>query len=103
MIFLLVRLSDIEVNMVDKNVFTTKMSSKGQIVIPEEVRNSLGLIPGTQFVVVGRGDTVILKSIEAPSMDELTELLTEARRSAKKAGLKKADLKQAIKESRSKK
>ncbi|HDN94572.1 MAG TPA: AbrB family transcriptional regulator, partial [Nitrospirae bacterium] len=32
---------------------TTKMSSKGQIVIPEDIRKRLGLKPGAQFVVVG--------------------------------------------------
>ena len=86
----------------NKNVYTTKMSSKGQIVIPEAVRDSLGLASGTQFVVVGRGDAVILKIIEEPSMEGFKELLNEARRSARKAGLKKSDLKKAIKESRKK-
>ena len=32
---------------------TTKMSSKGQVVIPEEIRKRLGLKAGSQFVVVG--------------------------------------------------
>jgi len=88
--------------MENKAVYTTKMSSKGQIVIPEAVRDSLGLTSGTQFVVVGRGDTVILKIIEEPSMEEFKQLLSEARRSTKRAGLKKADLQKAIKESRKK-
>jgi AbrB family looped-hinge helix DNA binding protein len=34
---------------------TTKLSSKGQVVIPEEVRNDLGLNEGDQFVVIGQG------------------------------------------------
>jgi AbrB family looped-hinge helix DNA binding protein len=34
---------------------TTRMSSKGQIVIPEEVRKRLYLKTGAQFVVVGEG------------------------------------------------
>ena len=32
---------------------TTRLSSKGQVVIPEEVRTRLGLKAGVQFVVVG--------------------------------------------------
>ena len=33
---------------------TTKLSSKGQVVIPEEVRNDLGLKEGDQIVVGSR-------------------------------------------------
>ena len=50
---------------------TTKMSSKGQVVIPEEIREQLGLKPGVQFVVVGSRDVVILKAIAPPSMEDL--------------------------------
>ncbi len=76
---------------------TTKMSSKGQVVIPEEIRDNLHLKEGDQFIVIGQGDTVIFKSIPPPSMDEFAGILAEARDSAKKAGMKKSDLKAAIK------
>jgi AbrB family looped-hinge helix DNA binding protein len=75
---------------------TTKLSSKGQVVIPEEVRNDLGLNEGDQFVVIGQGDAVILKVIAPPKLKEFQELLGQARAEAKKAGVKKADLKAAI-------
>ena len=75
---------------------TTKLSSKGQVVIPEEVRNDLGLNEGDQFVVIGQDDAVILKVITPPRLEEFQELLSQARAEAKKAGVKKADLKSAI-------
>lgn len=75
---------------------TTKLSSKGQVVIPEEVRLRLGLKPGTQFVVVGDRDVVILKSISPPSMEEFDELVRQARSAARKAGMKPADVKRAV-------
>ena len=75
---------------------TTKMSSKGQIVIPEEIRKRLKLKTGAQFVVVGDNDVVILKSISAPSMDEFDALIADARRQAKTVGLKPAHVKEAI-------
>jgi AbrB family looped-hinge helix DNA binding protein len=75
---------------------TTKMSSKGQVVIPEEIRETLHLKEGDQFIVIGKGDAVILKSITPPSMDQFDEMLAEARTQAKKAGLKKSDIKAAI-------
>jgi len=77
---------------------TTKMSSKGQVVIPEDVRKRLNLKAGTQFVVVGDNDVVILKAITPPSMDEFDGLVADARRKAKSAGLKKSDIADAIAE-----
>lgn len=82
---------------------TTKLSSKGQVVIPEEIRKRLGLEPGAQFVVVGEGDVVVLKALKAPKMSDFKALLSEARRSAKAAGLREADVERAIREVRAKK
>lgn len=84
------------------NVSTTKMSSKGQVVIPENIRKNLKLKAGAQFVVVGDKDVVILKSITPPSIDEFDELITKARMDGKKAGLKKTDITDAIKKVRAK-
>jgi len=75
---------------------TTRMSSKGQVVIPEEIRKELGLKPGSQFLVVGQRDVVILKEITAPSMADFDGLIVRARRQARKAGMKRADVKAAI-------
>jgi len=57
------------------NVATTKMSSKGQVVIPESVRVKLGLRTGAQFVVLGHGDTIMLKVIASPSDGGFEETL----------------------------
>jgi AbrB family looped-hinge helix DNA binding protein len=75
---------------------TTRMSSKGQVVIPEEIRKRLRLKAGSQFVVVGEKDTVILKAISPPSLEEFDDLMTEARKQARKAGLKRSDITAAI-------
>jgi AbrB family looped-hinge helix DNA binding protein len=56
-------------------VSTTKMSSKGQVVIPEIIRKNLNLKPGTQFTVLGEKDVVILKSITPPSIQDFDELI----------------------------
>ncbi len=78
------------------SIATTRMSSKGQIVIPETIRDQLGLKAGSQFVVLAGKDTVILKSIEPPSLEEFDDLIEEARRQAQEAGLTQADIKAAI-------
>jgi AbrB family looped-hinge helix DNA binding protein len=85
------------------NVATTKMSSKGQVVIPEDIRKRLNLQPGAQFVVVGDKDVVILKNITPPSIAEFDSLIADARKKGKQAGLKKADIKEAILKVRGKK
>ena len=85
------------------NPSTTKMSSKGQVVIPEEIREQLGLTPGTQFVVVGDRDVVILKILSAPSMSEFDGLIGEARRQAKMARMKRSDIKKAVRAEKMKK
>ena len=81
-------------------VATTRLSSKGQVVIPEEIRRRLHLDTGAQFVVVGEGDVVVLKAIKPPSMDQFGELIKAARKAAKKAGMKRRDVAAAVKEAR---
>jgi len=80
---------------------TTKLSSKGQVVITEDVRERLGLKPGVQFVVVGDADVVMLKVISPPPVEEFGELLKKVRRQARKAGMKQSDIRSAIKKVRS--
>lgn len=82
---------------------TTKLSSKGQVVIPEPIRNRLGLEAGVEFVVVAEGDVVVLKVLQAPKMSDFKALLDKAQRSAEAAGLSREDIEQAIREARSKK
>ena len=79
------------------NFSTTKMTSKGQVVIPEETRKRLGMKPGTQFMVLESPDALIFKVIQPPSMDDFDKLLAETRRQARKAGMKKSDISTAIK------
>ena len=70
-----------------KPVATTKMSSKGQVVIPESIRKMLNLETGTRFVVVAEDDVVILKTIKPPSLEAFDEVISKARKQAKEAGL----------------
>jgi AbrB family looped-hinge helix DNA binding protein len=81
---------------------TTQLSSKGQVVIPEEIRKRLGLKPGSQFVVVAGDGVVIFKTIAAPSLAEFDGLVREARRQARRAGLRKGDIKAAVRRVRAK-
>ncbi len=75
---------------------TTTLSSKGQVVIPEEIRIRLGLKAGAQFVVLGDRDVVIFKVLEPPARDDFDALVGRARQVAKKTGLTRADVKKAV-------
>ena len=82
---------------------TTRMSSKGQVVIPESIRRRLDLKEGAQFLVVGDADVVILKVVTPPDMNEFDALIKQARQQAKDAGLKQSDIKSAVAKARAKK
>ncbi len=81
-------------------VSTTKMSSRGQVVIPEAIRENLSFSEGTLFIVIAQGDTIVLKSITPPPVSKFKSLLAKASKLAKESGLKKADVNQVIKETR---
>jgi AbrB family looped-hinge helix DNA binding protein len=78
------------------DIATTKMSSKGQVVIPETIRKRLNLRAGSQFVVVGENDVVILKTIAPPAMDDFDQLIADTRKKVRLAGVKPADITSAI-------
>lgn len=49
--------------LLEATVLSTRLSSKGQLVIPQEVRDALGLEVGTLFQVVVQEDKVILEPL----------------------------------------
>ena len=82
---------------------TTRMSSKGQVVIPESIRKQLNLQEGAQFIVLGEGDVVVLKAVNLPDKSQFDELIKQARQQAKAAGLTEKDVTSAVAKARSKK
>ena len=46
---------------------TTKLSTKGQIVLPKQARTRLQLRPGTKLVCKVEGDSIILTPEQPPS------------------------------------
>ncbi len=83
-------------------IATTKLSSKGQVVIPEEIREKMGLHSGDQFIVFANNDYVMFKMIMKPSKYALQAMRAKIRKSVKAAGITRADLASAIKEARKK-
>ena len=78
------------------SIATTKLSSKGQVVIPEEIRIRLGLQPGTRFIVLAEGDMVLLKTLTVPSTESFRDLIRQAREAAALAGMTEEDIQETI-------
>ncbi len=61
----------------------TRLSSKGQVVIPKPIRDALGLQAGTQFQVRLQEQAIVLEPVRTSPIDALygkysgTDLLTE--------------------------
>jgi AbrB family looped-hinge helix DNA binding protein len=81
-------------------VSITKISSKGQIVIPSDIRRKLKVREGNLFVVSEQGDSICLKKIELPKVKTWEEATKPFRRAAKKSSFTKEDLDVLIKENR---
>lgn len=80
---------------------TTKMSSRGQVVIPQTIRDKMGLKEGVEFVVVSEGDALMFKVISRPSLEEFKSLQQELQKQAQEVGLKPKDVSKAIRKVRS--
>ena len=84
-----------------EKIEVTRLSSKGQIVLPQGVRHKLHLEEGARFVVIASGDTVVLKKLEMPSLAGAQALLYKSRAYAKKAKLSSKSVKDTIRKVRS--
>ncbi|KYK24614.1 hypothetical protein AYK26_03500 [Euryarchaeota archaeon SM23-78] len=78
----------------------TSMSSRGQVVIPQDIREQLGFKEGEKFVVIGADDTVVLKRISMPSFKDFDKLLQKTQKFAKNKGITKTDVEAAMKKAR---
>ena len=78
----------------------TTLSTKGQVVIPQRLRDTLGLRPGDKFVAVGEGDTVVLKRLSTPRHDDYQDLIRHAGELAEQHRLTKRDVERAIRKVR---
>ena len=79
----------------------TKLSQKGQVVIPNTVRRELGLKEGMKFLVMGVGDTIVLRRLElSQERVRLKTLLQESRKKAEKSGFTDRGIEELIHKTR---
>ncbi len=60
-----------------------KISSRGQVAIPSDIREKMGLEEGTKVLFFLENDTLLIKRITQMSFAEITKPLREARKKIK--------------------
>jgi len=78
---------------------TTRVSSKGQVVIPEAVKKAAGVHEGEDLLVLAIGDTIVMKKLSAVSFREVAKPIW---RSVKAMGLSGEELDELIEEGKTK-
>lgn len=77
------------------------LSSKGQLVIPKDMREEMGLNPRDKFVLVNDRDTIILKRLQEEEVkSRMISLMKTFTSEFKKAGITQEDLAREIKAAR---
>jgi AbrB family looped-hinge helix DNA binding protein len=72
---------------------TTRLSTKGQIVLPKNIRTSRAWAPGTEFTVEETGDGVLLRPagrFPRADLDEVAGFLRSKRKSKTPAQMRAA-------------
>ncbi|MBI3034365.1 AbrB/MazE/SpoVT family DNA-binding domain-containing protein [Candidatus Woesearchaeota archaeon] len=82
------------------NVEFAKASSKGQVVIPQSIREKLGIEEGTPFAVWSSGNQILFKKMDLPQKS-WEEVAAPFRRIAKERKLTFDDVEMAIRKVRS--
>ncbi|MBN1157504.1 AbrB/MazE/SpoVT family DNA-binding domain-containing protein [Candidatus Woesearchaeota archaeon] len=82
----------------------TKMSSRGQVVIPLNIRKNRNIKEGERFIVYDLEDSIVLKRVKnlegAKSIDEFEETFSSMWETAKRRGITKRDVALEIQKSR---
>jgi bifunctional DNA-binding transcriptional regulator/antitoxin component of YhaV-PrlF toxin-antitoxin module len=75
-----------------------KMSGKGQLVVPQDIREMAGLHPGERFMALPVDDGVLFKKVIIPEVKlDFKSLSGEIEEQFKKRGIKKSDIGDAVK------
>ncbi len=61
-----------------KAPFTTRISSRGQVVIPGPVRKALAIETGTPFLVIARKDSIVLHRLQEPPWQFFDDMVQQA-------------------------
>ncbi len=78
----------------------TSVSSKGQVVIPNDIRETLGISTGMKMIVFTDGNNLLLRPIQTPQFATFQKLIKESKQLITGSGLKKSKVQKLIKQVR---
>ena len=80
------------------------MSSKGQFVVPKELREEMGIEKQDKFIIAHDRDSILLKRIsKAEANKAMLKLMNKISDKFKKAGITRVDIADEIRKARAKK
>lgn len=80
-----------------------KMSPKGQLVVPKEIRDKEKFKPSDRFIAVGVKNGILFKKINMPNVKiEFESLSREISKQFRRDNIKKSDVDEAVKWARQK-
>ena len=85
------------------NVNVLTVSSKGQIVLPAEIRKNLSINSGDKLAVFASNDIIMLKVVKIPTVEDFEMKLDVVSDWAKQVGYDVSDVDGIIKDVRKKK
>ena len=74
----------------------TSLSTRGQVVIPNEIRERMKLEPGTKMIIIQEGDNILLKPIKSPNLNQFDKIIGMGDKIRDELGLKEEDVTKAI-------
>ncbi|MBI5636196.1 AbrB/MazE/SpoVT family DNA-binding domain-containing protein [Candidatus Micrarchaeota archaeon] len=79
------------------------LSERGQVVIPLQVREKMGLEAGSKFAVFPVNDSIVLKRMEIPSLDQWDTALNPLRHEAGRKKVSERGISRMVAKSRRRK
>jgi len=76
---------------------TTRLSSRGQVVIPEPVRRAVKLREGDELLVVAIGDAIVMKKVALVTFEEVAKPIWRA---VKEMGLSRKGIDELVEEAK---
>lgn len=79
------------------------LSTKGQLVLPNNIRKNMSLAPGDKLVAYWSNGSIVLKKLEFPNEANFEKEINKTVAFAKEAGIKESDIDATIKTYRAEK